>query len=242
MHQRALKSAHDQPIITSVIANRPYPRNFIWASKDVALKNQHVMRTIWMAHNHPSGDPTPSRADEALTQTLKTALAMLTSGCSITSSSPRCSIEPGRARLGLSLNPEPTMLNPAPGLHIGRAGRCGKPSLQPKDGFACVQPCKHSRSPWRSRHSSFHQPGRGWLPAGLPSTTCSKEVFYGTCTVLHAGLYWPHAKAPSHSNHDEAFGGNLERCSGSCHRKCSPKLLAEKLHHLVPELLEATMA
>jgi len=30
-----------------------------------------------VAHNHPSGDPTPSRADEALTQTLKTALAML---------------------------------------------------------------------------------------------------------------------------------------------------------------------
>ena len=32
---------------------------------------------VLLAHNHPSGDPTPSRADEALTQTLKTALAML---------------------------------------------------------------------------------------------------------------------------------------------------------------------
>ena len=55
----------------------PNPRNHLGRPSDVALKNQHVMRTIWMAHNHPSGDPTPSRADEALTQTLKTALAML---------------------------------------------------------------------------------------------------------------------------------------------------------------------
>ena len=26
------------------------------------------MRTIWMVHNHPSGDPTPSQADVAMTR------------------------------------------------------------------------------------------------------------------------------------------------------------------------------
>ena len=38
---------------------------------------RHEAAAVMVAHNHPSGDPTPSRADEALTQTLKTALAML---------------------------------------------------------------------------------------------------------------------------------------------------------------------
>lgn len=28
------------------------------------------MRTIWMVHNHPSGDPTPSRADIDMTHTI----------------------------------------------------------------------------------------------------------------------------------------------------------------------------
>ena len=38
---------------------------------------RHEAGAVMVAHNHPSGDPTPSRADQALTQTLKTALAML---------------------------------------------------------------------------------------------------------------------------------------------------------------------
>ena len=38
---------------------------------------RHEAAAVMVAHNHPSGDPTPSRADQALTQTLKTALAML---------------------------------------------------------------------------------------------------------------------------------------------------------------------
>mgnify|MGYP002712867367 CR=1 FL=1 len=45
----------------------PNPRNHLGRPSDVALKNQHVMRTIWMVHNHPSGDPTPSDADIAMT-------------------------------------------------------------------------------------------------------------------------------------------------------------------------------
>ena len=32
---------------------------------------------VILAHNHPSGSPEPSRADEFLTLTLKTALAMV---------------------------------------------------------------------------------------------------------------------------------------------------------------------
>lgn len=46
----------------------PNPRNHLGRPSDVALKNQHVMRTIWMVHNHPSGDPTPSRADVEMTK------------------------------------------------------------------------------------------------------------------------------------------------------------------------------
>jgi len=33
--------------------------------------------SVILAHNHPSGSPEPSRADEALTQTLKQALALV---------------------------------------------------------------------------------------------------------------------------------------------------------------------
>jgi DNA repair protein RadC len=33
--------------------------------------------SVVLAHNHPSGEPRPSRADEALTQTLKAALALV---------------------------------------------------------------------------------------------------------------------------------------------------------------------
>ena len=32
---------------------------------------------VILTHNHPSGHPEPSRADEALTQTLKSALALV---------------------------------------------------------------------------------------------------------------------------------------------------------------------
>jgi DNA repair protein RadC len=37
----------------------------------------HRAAAVVLAHNHPSGTVQPSRADEALTQTLKTALAMV---------------------------------------------------------------------------------------------------------------------------------------------------------------------
>ena len=37
----------------------------------------HGAASVVLAHNHPSGVPTPSQADEALTKTLKTALMLI---------------------------------------------------------------------------------------------------------------------------------------------------------------------
>ena len=48
-----------------------YPREVVLA----ALR--HNAAAVILAHNHPSGSVQPSRADEALTQTLKTALALM---------------------------------------------------------------------------------------------------------------------------------------------------------------------
>jgi DNA repair protein RadC len=38
---------------------------------------EHRAASVILSHNHPSGCPTPSRADEALTHTLKAALALV---------------------------------------------------------------------------------------------------------------------------------------------------------------------
>jgi len=48
-----------------------YPREVV----KIAL--QHNAAATVLAHNHPSGVPEPSRADELLTQTLKQALALV---------------------------------------------------------------------------------------------------------------------------------------------------------------------
>ena len=46
--------------------------------REVALRAlHHQASSVVLAHNHPSGAVQPSRADEALTQTLKSALALL---------------------------------------------------------------------------------------------------------------------------------------------------------------------
>ena len=46
--------------------------------REVALRAlHHHAAAVVLAHNHPSGHVQPSRADEVLTQTLKTALALL---------------------------------------------------------------------------------------------------------------------------------------------------------------------
>jgi DNA repair protein RadC len=48
-----------------------YPREVVRA----ALR--HNAASVVLTHNHPSGSVTPSRADEVLTQTLRTALALV---------------------------------------------------------------------------------------------------------------------------------------------------------------------
>jgi DNA repair protein RadC len=48
-----------------------YPREVVLS----ALR--HNASAVVLSHNHPSGNPEPSRADEALTQTLKAALALV---------------------------------------------------------------------------------------------------------------------------------------------------------------------
>ena len=48
-----------------------YPREVV---KEALARNAGA---VILAHNHPSGSPEPSRADEFLTQTLKAALALV---------------------------------------------------------------------------------------------------------------------------------------------------------------------
>jgi DNA repair protein RadC len=48
-----------------------YPREVVKAAL------AHNAAAVVLSHNHPSGSPEPSRADEALTQTLKAALALV---------------------------------------------------------------------------------------------------------------------------------------------------------------------
>jgi len=48
-----------------------YPREVVKAAL------MHNAAAVLLAHNHPSGDAQPSRADEALTQTLKQALMLI---------------------------------------------------------------------------------------------------------------------------------------------------------------------
>ena len=46
--------------------------------REVVLRAlHHQAASVVLAHNHPSGTVNPSRADEALTQTLKAALALV---------------------------------------------------------------------------------------------------------------------------------------------------------------------
>ena len=46
--------------------------------REVVLRAlHHRAASVVLAHNHPSGAARPSRADEALTQTLKTTLALV---------------------------------------------------------------------------------------------------------------------------------------------------------------------
>ena len=63
--------AHDQLFRGTLTQTSVYPREVVKA----ALR--HNAAAVILAHNHPSGVAEPSRADEALTATLKQALTMV---------------------------------------------------------------------------------------------------------------------------------------------------------------------
>lgn len=59
------------PFAGTLTQTSVYPREIV----QVALA--HGAASVVLAHNHPSGKPTPSPADEALTETLKAALLLV---------------------------------------------------------------------------------------------------------------------------------------------------------------------
>lgn len=63
--------AFERMFVGTLTQTSVYPREVVLA----ALR--HNAAAVVLAHNHPSGSVQPSRADEHLTQTLKTALAMV---------------------------------------------------------------------------------------------------------------------------------------------------------------------
>lgn len=48
----------------------PNPRPHFASHFELDHINPHVTKPVWMVHNHPSGDPTPSRADLDMTKTI----------------------------------------------------------------------------------------------------------------------------------------------------------------------------
>ncbi|MDH2431012.1 DNA repair protein RadC [Pokkaliibacter sp. MBI-7] len=63
--------SYDELFFGSLDKTRVYPREVI------KLALQRNAAAVIFAHNHPSGDPAPSEADIAITQSLKTALALV---------------------------------------------------------------------------------------------------------------------------------------------------------------------
>lgn len=55
----------------------PNPRPHFASHFELDHINPHVTKPVWMVHNHPSGDPTPSRADIDMTkQVIEAARAL----------------------------------------------------------------------------------------------------------------------------------------------------------------------
>ena len=63
--------AHEEVFRGTLTQTSVYPRELV---KSALARNAAA---IAVAHNHPSGQAEPSRADEFLTQTLKSALALV---------------------------------------------------------------------------------------------------------------------------------------------------------------------
>lgn len=67
--QRAI--AYERHFTGTLTQTSVYPREIVWAAM------RHFASAVVLAHNHPSGSVKPSRADEALTHTLRAALALI---------------------------------------------------------------------------------------------------------------------------------------------------------------------
>ena len=68
-HHRLI--AHEELFRGTLTQTSVYPRELVKSALS------HNAAALAVAHNHPSGQADPSRADEFLTQTLKTALALV---------------------------------------------------------------------------------------------------------------------------------------------------------------------
>ena len=49
----------------------PNPRPHFASHFELDHINPHVTKPVWMVHNHPSGDPTPSEADLTMTKEIQ---------------------------------------------------------------------------------------------------------------------------------------------------------------------------
>ena len=68
------------PLLNDLMNNRNYvtlTQTSVYPREVVLRALHHQASAVVLAHNHPSGSVQPSRADEALTQTLKTTLALI---------------------------------------------------------------------------------------------------------------------------------------------------------------------
>jgi DNA repair protein RadC len=68
------------PLLNDLVKNRNYvtlTQTSVYPREVVLRALHHRCAAVVLAHNHPSGSVQPSPADEALTRTLKAALALV---------------------------------------------------------------------------------------------------------------------------------------------------------------------
>ncbi len=69
--------AQNRLIVMEELFRGTLTQTSVYPREVVARALQHAAAAVVLAHNHPSGTVQPSRADEALTQTLRAALALV---------------------------------------------------------------------------------------------------------------------------------------------------------------------
>ena len=74
-----------------------YPREVVKRALELSAS------ALILVHNHPSGDPTPSKADIAVTQEIKNAAAPLGVTCTTSDHRPRPPHQPARSGADLDL-------------------------------------------------------------------------------------------------------------------------------------------